>query len=255
MLDFEAALANIQNAASGALAFEELNRSIARYGYNRATYSFLTDHASIGEKALHGVSTSYPDDWLKYYGERDYFSIDPVISRMLAKPGAFFWDDAVEAVRRDQRLDAAAIAQRSAMMQEAVEVGLADGIGVSFVNEFGEIAAIGISRADKERKKDYRALAELAMLSTIFHEKFGSYSKPTLFPILTNREKEVLLWSSEGKSDLDISQILGISRAAVRFHWNKIFKKLGVNSKLLATITAIRCKIIIPHTVNSLIRR
>ena len=67
---------------------------------------------------------------------------------------------------------------------------------------------------------------------------------------LTNREKEILLWVAEGKSDSIIADIIGVSHAAIRFHLNNIFKKLDANERTLATVKAIRQGLILPSYVR-----
>ena len=53
-------------------------------------------------------------------------------------------------------------------------------------------------------------------------------------PGLSPRESEVLRWVAEGKTDAEISQILGISYRTVTTHLNKILKKLQVENRIAA---------------------
>ena len=48
---------------------------------------------------------------------------------------------------------------------------------------------------------------------------------------LTNRESEVLLWLSKGKTNAEIATILGMSRRTVEKHLEHIFPKLGVETR------------------------
>lgn len=57
---------------------------------------------------------------------------------------------------------------------------------------------------------------------------------------LTAREAEVLLWISRGKSNRDISEILGISPRTVNKHLEQIFEKLGVENRASAAARAVR---------------
>jgi DNA-binding response OmpR family regulator/DNA-binding CsgD family transcriptional regulator len=52
---------------------------------------------------------------------------------------------------------------------------------------------------------------------------------------LTGREAEVLLWVSRGKSNKDISTVLGISPRTVNKHLEQVFEKLGVENRSSAT--------------------
>ena len=61
---------------------------------------------------------------------------------------------------------------------------------------------------------------------------------------LTDREKEILSWLTEGKSSWDIGQILSISERTVKFHVNNICSKLNAVNRTHAVAKAILNKII-----------
>ncbi|MFN3233081.1 MAG: helix-turn-helix transcriptional regulator [Alphaproteobacteria bacterium] len=58
------------------------------------------------------------------------------------------------------------------------------------------------------------------------------------FPI-TQREKDCLQWTGVGRSDWDISALLGISEATVRLHLQRAMHKLGVPTRTQAVVQAI----------------
>ncbi len=57
---------------------------------------------------------------------------------------------------------------------------------------------------------------------------------------LTIRESEVLIWIARGKSNRDISDILGISPRTVNKHLEQVFTKLGVENRASAAALAVR---------------
>jgi DNA-binding CsgD family transcriptional regulator len=57
-------------------------------------------------------------------------------------------------------------------------------------------------------------------------------------PRLTAREREVLEWLSGGKTDRDIANILGISPRTVHKHLQRIYEKLGVETRTAAVARA-----------------
>lgn len=57
---------------------------------------------------------------------------------------------------------------------------------------------------------------------------------------LTQREAEVLLWVSYGKASGDISEVLNISPRTVQKHLERIFDKLGVETRAAAAAIAIK---------------
>ena len=57
---------------------------------------------------------------------------------------------------------------------------------------------------------------------------------------LTPREREVLLWTMEGKGTWVIGELLGISSHAVKFHLQNAMRKLDSSSKHQAVLKALR---------------
>lgn len=57
---------------------------------------------------------------------------------------------------------------------------------------------------------------------------------------LTQREAEVMLWISYGKSSSDISDVLSISPRTVQKHLERIYEKLGVETRSAAAAIAVR---------------
>jgi DNA-binding CsgD family transcriptional regulator len=51
---------------------------------------------------------------------------------------------------------------------------------------------------------------------------------------LSHREVDVLFWVSRGKSNVEIGQILGMSRRTAQKHLENIFRKLGVDNRTAA---------------------
>lgn len=62
--------------------------------------------------------------------------------------------------------------------------------------------------------------------------------------LLTNRERECLLWVSAGKTAWETSKILGLSRRTIEFHLRNATAKLKAANKVHAAATAIRSGIL-----------
>ncbi|MGH1397754.1 MAG: helix-turn-helix transcriptional regulator [Alphaproteobacteria bacterium] len=253
MSTIEAAIKNIQDAKTAEEAFLYFNQTMEQYGYNNNCYTLMNDHVSLNQKAYHGLATSYPEDWLQYYNEKEYQKVDAVWESLLDKRSPFFWQDIIEHQKHDSSVDERKIRLSQKVMNEAEDAGLADGIGISFANSLGEIAGIGLSKEKAENVKNYQEMAEVYLIATVFHDKYLSlFTKPKI-PNFSEREKDILLWSAEGKTDWEISKIINISVPTVRFHWKNIFEKTGVNSKTFATTIAIRYKVVTPQIIKSTI--
>jgi DNA-binding NarL/FixJ family response regulator len=79
---------------------------------------------------------------------------------------------------------------------------------------------------------------QAAAASGGFKPDFSTH-EPLVSMGLTNREAEVLLWTAQGKSNADIAVILGMSEKTVKQHLGVVFQKLGVESRLAATVRAL----------------
>jgi len=63
---------------------------------------------------------------------------------------------------------------------------------------------------------------------------FGQASKGAIggsFPFLSHREREILKWLIEGKSNWEIGRILHIAERTVKFHVQSLMRKLGATNR------------------------
>ncbi len=227
--------------------FARFSRIMGRHGYDRVAYSLVTDHPTLGLPRQHGLSTSYPEDWMKYYRERNYMQVDPVTRRVLASRKPFFWSEVMD----DPKLETAP----RALMHEAAESGVCDGIGISLCGQSGELVGVGLARTGPAAGRDYQFLAAAYLLSVYFQETYRDLLCEPLAPKMSPREQEILCWAAESKSDEDIATITGISLNTVRFHWKNIFRKLGANGRTYAVMKAIRLQVIVPTFVANPYRK
>ena len=72
-----------------------------------------------------------------------------------------------------------------------------------------------------------------------FHPDFTSPEPLRLRLGLTPREAEVLLWTAQGKTNVEIGTILGMSDLTVKQHLGHVFEKLGVEGRQPATLCAL----------------
>ena len=233
------------NAKSTQEVARLFGRALKGYGYDRFCYSLITSHPSIGLDAGHGVAENYPEDWMAHYKANRYEKKDPVPRQAFETLRPFTWNS----IKQTRELKA----DEKKVMNEAEEAGLLDGIGIPICGHNGELAGVGMASSAGGIQPDVSALRKLQTLAFQFHLVFTDLEKrrrPAGNVHLTAREKEILLWAAEGKSDSVIAEILGVSHATIRFHMNNIFKKLNANERTLATVKAIRQGLILPSYVT-----
>jgi DNA-binding CsgD family transcriptional regulator len=56
-------------------------------------------------------------------------------------------------------------------------------------------------------------------------------SAPAEPPLLTRREREVLMLAAEGYSNRRIAEIMWVAEQSIRFHLSNVFRKLGVTNR------------------------
>jgi DNA-binding NarL/FixJ family response regulator len=93
-------------------------------------------------------------------------------------------------------------------------------------------------RARLSRRHAHQAEVASAQSAGGFNPNFDS-SKPLESLGLTAREAEVLLWVAQGKSNGDISILLGMAEKTVKKHMTNIFNKLGLEGRNAATVRAL----------------
>lgn len=251
MTDLTSIVESIQSSSSADLAFEQFNSYIQDHGFDNAIYTLLNDHNSIGQKRWHGLSTSYPEDWVKHYNQNSYYDDDPVWWRLMQSTSPFYWTEALSLHVRVFGNDSPIALKALRLMREAEDAGLAGGIGMSFSNRYGELTGVGISSSQNTEEPSLQSLSDISFVAAVMHDRYRGFFSNAERVSLTLREKEVLSWSAEGKNDEDIAIILNVSKNTVRFHWKNIFEKMQTNSKLQATVKAVREKLVEPVRLES----
>lgn len=212
--------------------------AIEKLGFNSAVYTFVNDHTSIGQKAGHGVQFSFPEHWMKYYLEKGYQNLDPVITQVVRSRQAFTWRDLI--AQGDLSVS------QTTMFNQASESGLVEGVGVPLHGINGEVAGLGLASHDGEVYGSKDMLSKVQLLSTQFHLVYCQLHSEAevVIPVLTPRELEVLKWWALGKTMNEVALILGCSVDNIKFHVKQIYRKLEVNSKALAITRAVRLGLI-----------
>jgi DNA-binding CsgD family transcriptional regulator len=218
----------------------EMGRRLTDIGFNR--FAYLVVRAPEGP-AVPFVITTYPDEWGVVYGQKDYVNFDPVVIKATQSLLPFDWIS----VRDRQRGDR----QRLEVFNAATEFGIDNGITVPIHGPAGSMASFSVT-ADL-REKEFAALwrahrHELHLIALYYHAAFEKRAKSSALPkvLLTARERECLLWACRGKTAIETSEILGISRDTVIFHLRNVMQKIGVYSKQHAVVKAILMGLIHP---------
>lgn len=124
----------------------------------------------------------------------------------------------------------------------AADVG--EGLCATSYGPDGAIAAVHLGFPSPDIAPDDAFAVQLAGL--VFTERLLGWSVPSEeeAPRLTARERDCLAWVAEGKSDWDISVILGISEGTARFHVDNARRKLDAVNRAHAVAKTINLRLI-----------
>ena len=173
-----------------------------------------------------------PEGWGERYNARGYLFRDPVLRRLREDLDPFTWSDSYATCpsAADARL----------IGGEAVEFGLSDALLVSVSTLDTHRAAVSFGgNRDAPSPEETTALGFAASFAIGHFLRLRAPHEHELLP-LTVRELDCLLWASEGKTDWEISVILGIPRSTVTKHIAAAREKLSAANKAHAVALALR---------------
>lgn len=121
-----------------------------------------------------------------------------------------------------------------AFIREAEDFGMAHGLTCGS-HDPATFCATLFSLSGRELEREARHRAILAHLVPHLHGAIirtsGIPTNPARLDSLSLRELEVLRWMKEGKSNWEVSRILRVSEATVKFHVKNILDKLHASNR------------------------
>lgn len=252
MLSFEQFVERSIDAGTDSELFALYQSVLKDYGFDRVVYTLITDHPSIKKPARHGILGNYPEDWMSHYIAKDFEKIDPVIKTTSVTKSPFIWEEMMETGEwsREQRH----------LMAEGSEAGLRDGAAIPIFGGIGEVAGVGLASSAGGVDINKKILHVIRAITTQFHFRYCEMEKERIANIsgaeaakeirISSREREVLHWTADGKSDSVIAGILGISQDAVKYHRKNVYRKLEVSERTMAVLKAMRLGLINPYCLR-----
>jgi LuxR family transcriptional activator of rhlAB and lasB len=208
--------------------FTLLDREIRRLGFDY--YACAIRHVIPFTRPPTEIIGSYPNDWLKHYREQQYASVDPVIINGLHSREMVVWGDPLFETCRT-------------LWGEAREHGLRVGATFPLRTSSHALSVLSVARehdAITARESDW-VRSSLRGLFENVTQRLGELRHPMLIApdiSISQREREILQWTADGKSSGEIALILDISINTVNFHLKAIQKKFGAPNKTLAAAYA-----------------
>lgn len=170
------------------------------------------------------INGSYPEGWFEVYREEKLYEIDPIVWHHHKFLGTQIWADTYKKYK--ERIS-------PKFIYNADSFGLSFGIAGGVHSPNNMLTSV-ISFAGKKKYFGTHQKVIIDILTPHFHQAIvrackGNENRP--LPHLTPREREIIQWIKEGKTNWEISAILNISERTVRFHLENIKSKFDAVTK------------------------
>jgi DNA-binding CsgD family transcriptional regulator len=183
------------------------------------------------------VLCEFPIEWLSIYFHRSYAQIDPVLRLHLRTFQTQLWSSTFRSYHRPEL---------GRFLEDARAFGLVEGITTG-----GKDLAYGIgtliSLVGPCLGEHPRHILAVELLRPHLHEallRVGTAGSSGGQCRLSNREREVLCWIKEGKTNWEISKILGVSESTIKFHIKNILAKLDATTRGHAAALAVQHRLL-----------
>ena len=209
-----------------------MRRACAELGFE---FFALTHHVDILTARSAIRVHNYPSQWADYYDRHAIGVSDPVHRASHRTSVGFLWSNIphlIPLTANDRRL-----------LERGREEGIGDGFtvpahvpgeargSVSFANRNGQPFAT-----------DKLALAQLVgNFAFEAARQVWRQDHPGLLPtpVLTDRQRDCMLWAARGKGDWEISRILGVRQVTVAMHIKQARERYNVGKRTLVAIRAL----------------
>lgn len=240
---------DVIDAVSSAASVECLHRICSRvcqdHGFERFIYGARIPTSFV--KPYFIFISGYPREWRDYYSANNYMVIDPTVQYCAQHITPMSWDG--RSVLKSESDD---LVRR--FMNEASDFGLNSGVSFPVHTAQGDFAMLTFA-SDRLQQQVASRIQRVLPLGQLFaaylHEAVRRIFSVEVLALakvdLTKREKECLLWATEGKTTWETSRILNISERTVTFHLQNVQGKLGASNRQQAVARAVSRGIIEPQ--------
>ena len=195
-----------------------------------------TERLSRSEIAARILLQHFPTEWAQRYSAEGYLLRDPIVQRLQVDRNPFSWSEAYDSCDRPGDVEL--------IQGEASAFGLREGYVISVTLLDDSVSAVSFGGRHMEISDEEQGALGFVTNYAIGRLLQLRFDQGQPANDLTPREFDCLLWAAEGKTDWEISVILGISKSTVVKHLLSARDKLGAVNKAHAIAMALREKLI-----------
>jgi len=214
------------------------------HGFDRFIYGARVPTSFV--KPYFIFISGYPKEWRDHYTANNYMVVDPTVQYCAQNITPMSWDgDSLQKVED---------AEIRRFMSEAQDFGINSGVSFPVHTAQGDFAMLSFASEQAKLvsvQRIQRVLPMGQLFTAYLHEAVRRIFDNDVLALskveLTQRERQCLLWATEGKTTWETSQILNISERTVTFHLQNVQGKLGAGNRQQAVARAVSLGIIEPQ--------
>jgi LuxR family transcriptional regulator, quorum-sensing system regulator BjaR1 len=214
----------IDRASTPQAVLEVYEKGLSEIGAEYIGIIFLPRPEERVEDAC--LAWKVPADWRALYSGENFFQRDPAVRQSRRSVLPFDWASAPYDQETEPHL--------AEVMDRARDFNVHKGISVPIPSPSGIIGTVWVAGPHFNDREVYKPLLHSLALH-VFHRLEQLMGRRLHKDVrLTEREREILAWASEGKTAWEIGRILGLSQRTVEWHVGQACKKLGATNRLQA---------------------
>lgn len=226
---------SFRRKVDGCKTFASLNFLCLRYarkiGANAVTYHHLPHFGAADAIGLNVICVGFPKELVERFETKNEIRTDPSIQQILTGTKAQWWNKTAKPKRLSSK-------EKEFLDFAASKVN--GGLHLPVFGPNGRNGYVSIGFGNQSPNFDESDLSFLQSCCQFAHQQYCHLLLVDLpqSAKLSPREKEILSWVAKGKSNGVIADILGITESTVITYLERAFKKLGVDSRVTATLRA-----------------
>ena len=200
------------------------------------SYFALSHHGDIRRARQPAIRLhNYPDDWADYYDDHRLGISDPVCRASHLTSVGFAWSEL------PNMLDLTA--GDRAILRRAEARGISNGFTVpaNVPGESNGSCSFAGPRGKPLREENLPLAQVIGAFGFEAARRLWRVRAPATGPLprVTERQRECILWMARGKSDWEISRILGIQHETVVRHLKQARERYGVGKRTMLAVQAL----------------
>lgn len=221
---------SIYAAEDGNELCEALSKGTKSLGFD--IFMLSCRKISKHELMLEPTFSTFPNEFTNDYDHLQWIEADPIAEEAMSADRAFTWSsfqDHYTSVRQQSFI----AYLRSLQMY--------NGLVVPIVHKDGTRSVISVITLTEQpiARSTSIAVEIMAKAAIVKAEMLGlcpdnTTVKSAATRLLSELQLEILKWMAEGKSNLDIATITGVTERSVRYHVSEILRKFGVATRMQA---------------------